>query len=271
MVVSESQEISLEVISLTNDVGRFLVSSLSEKLANPPVHTGQLQELHVQALLHACLRGQTQASVVVHQWLASGVDIEDVYLQGITPVARLVGQWWCDDDIDFASATLAFVRLRQLVNELSPLFLLESASRKNGLSCLMVGNFQTQHTLGLFMLSEFFKRHGWQVRSDECDSGKDLLQMVSSDWHDLLAISLSCENQAEQMRRLIPYIRKNSANPHLKIMAGGPLFSTQPHAVKNLEIDVMTHDARTAQKIAFDLVCPKQTSSQHELTLVNVN
>lgn len=57
--------------------------------------------------------------------------------------------------IDFATATLAFTRLRQLLFELSPLFLMDACDHARGLTCFMVGEFQAQHTMGMFMLSEF--------------------------------------------------------------------------------------------------------------------
>jgi len=171
-----NQELHLEGDLPINGVGRFLMHALYASVKNPPTHAGKLDFSHTQALTHASMLGQSQTSMVVHQWLASGVDIEDVYLEGVTPAARLIGQWWCDDVVDFATATLAFGRLRQLLFDLSPLFLMDATAQARGLSCFMVGEFQAQHSMGLFMVSEFFRRNGWQVRADECESGGDLLK-----------------------------------------------------------------------------------------------
>ena len=263
--------INLERMSSAHDVGRFLANSMYASVKNPVVHAGKLESTHLQALVHASMLGQSQTSIVVHQWLASGVDIEDVYLEGITPVARLLGQWWCDDVIDFATATLAFTRLRQLLFELSPLFLMDASDHARGLTCFMVGEFQAQHTMGMFMLSEFFRRNGWQVRADECESGDDLLRKMSSDWFDLMAISLSCERQVVSMRRLIPLIRKASPNPQLKIMAGGALLDVCPEIVTGLGVELITQDARSAQKSALDLVSTQSYIRKSDLTLSNVN
>jgi MerR family transcriptional regulator, light-induced transcriptional regulator len=269
-VVYGNPAINLERVSSANEVGRFLTSSMHASVKNPVVHAGRLEPAHLQALIHASMLGQSQTSIVVHQWLASGVDIEDVYLEGITPVARLLGQWWCDDVIDFASATLAFTRLRQLLFELSPLFLMDVSDHARGLTCFMVGEFQVQHTMGLFMLSEFFRRNGWQVRTDECESGDDLLRKMSSDWFDLMAISLSCERQVPLMRRFIPLIRKASPNPDLKIIAGGALLSVCPEIVTGLGVELIAQDARSAQKSALELVSNKQYIRKSEFTFSNV-
>ena len=266
-----NQAVNLEKVSSENALGRLLMNSMLTSVKNPVVHAGKLEPAHLQALVHASLLGQSQTSIVVHQWLASGVDIEDVYLEGITPVARQLGQWWCDDVIDFASATLAFSRLRQLLFELSPLFLMDASEQARGLTCFVVGEFQMQHTMGMFMLSEFFRRNGWQVRCDECESGEDLLRKMSSDWFDLMAISLSCERQVPLMRDLIPAIRQAAPNPSLKIIAGGALLDVCPEIVTDLGVELMTQDARSAQKSALALVSNTRHKSHTELTVGNVN
>jgi methanogenic corrinoid protein MtbC1 len=207
---------------------------------------------------------------LVHQWLAAGVDIEDVYLDGITPAARLVGQWWCDDLMDFATGSLAYARLRHLLFELSPAFLKNASSQAAGLSCCIVGAFQTQHTMGSFMLSEFFRRTGWQVNLLECDSADELLKKMVSDWYDLLAISLSSEQQLPSIRQLVKQIRRSSANPRLQILAGGPLVAACPELLENLGVELVTQDARAAQDKALELVMAVRCRSQTELTLVNV-
>ena len=89
-MVRVNQAINLEKVSSENALGRLLMNSALTSVKNPVVHAGKLDPLHLQALVHASLLGQSQTSIVVHQWLASGVDIEDVYLEGITPVARLL-------------------------------------------------------------------------------------------------------------------------------------------------------------------------------------
>jgi methanogenic corrinoid protein MtbC1 len=270
-VVNGNQEFRLEGDLPVNGVGRFLANALFEPVKNPLTHAGKLDFSHVRALTHACMLGQSQTSMVVHQWLASGVDMEDVYLEGVTPAARLIGQWWCDDVVDFASTTLAVGRLRQLLFDLSPLFLMDATTHARGWSCFMVGEFQAQHTMGLFMMSEFFRRNGWQVRADECESGEDLLQKMTSDWFDLMAVSLSNESQIPVMRRLIPQIRKASPNPALKIMAGGALLTVFPEIAEEIGVDAITQDARSAQKTALALVSSEQYKRQLDLTLSNVN
>lgn len=251
-------------------VGSLLLHHEKRGVNPAPVFHGRLQGAHVLALCQACLQSAEQARELVGHWLDSGVHIEDVYLEGITPAARLMGQWWCDDELDFASASLAHARLRHMLFELSPVFLNHASSQAKGLSCCVVGAFQSQHTMGSFMLSEFFRRTGWQVNLLECDSAEDLLKKLASDWYDLLAISLSCEQQLPEIRRMIKQIRQTSANQQIQIMAGGPLLHACPDIDLNLGVEIVTEDARVAQERALEMVMAVKCRSQAELTLVHV-
>ena len=226
---------------------------LAMRGASPAVG-GALQEAHFNALAQACVLSQTMATDMVHEWRLAGVEVDEIYLVGITETAQLMGQWWCEDLLDFATATLSFYRLHQLLYELSPYFFEHASQEGQGLSCFMVGEFGGQHTLGLFMLTEFFRRDGWRVRSDECEDGRDLLRIVASDWFDVLTLSISTDRQLDLFRRLMPFIRKQSANPNLRIMAGGPMASWRPEAMKVLGVDVVDKDAKRALEKALALM-----------------
>lgn len=233
-------------------------ADLSEALlamrGKPPSVGSSLQEAHFNALAQACVLSQKMATDMVHEWRLAGVEVDDIYLVGITQTAQLMGEWWCEDLLDFATATLSFYRLHQLLYELSPYFFEHATQEGQGLSCFMVSEFGGQHTLGLFMLTEFFRRAGWRVRSDECEDGRDLLRIVASDWFDVLTLSISTDRQLDMFRRLMPLIRKQSANPHIRIMAGGPMMSWRPQAMSALGADVIDKDAKQAHRKALALM-----------------
>lgn len=216
-----------------------------------PVLGGQLKEAHFNVLAQACVLSPSMPLQVVQEWHQSGVEIDDIYLIGITQTAQLMGEWWCEDLLDFATATIAFYRLHQLLYALSPVFYETATPQAQGLSCCIVGEFGGQHTLGMFMLSEFFRREGWRVRSPDCEDGRDLLRTVASDWFDVITLSISSDRQLGLFRRLIPMIRKQSANPAIRILAGGPMLALRPQGMHKLGADALSTDARQAQKTAI--------------------
>lgn len=218
---------------------------------SPPVLGGRLQEAHFNVLAQSCVLSTSMPLQVVQEWHQSGVDIDDIYLVGITQTAQLMGEWWCEDVLDFATATIAFYRLHQLLYELSPVFFEGSNAQAQGLTCCMVGEFGGQHTLGMFMLSEFFRRDGWRVRSPDCEDGSDLLRIVASDWFDVITLSISSDRQLGLFRRLIPLIRKQSANKSVRILAGGPMLALRPQGMAKLGADVLSTNAKQAQEAAL--------------------
>ena len=140
---SSALSFNLETPASPQSVGGLLLHTLKQGAQFAPVMHGRLDMKQVHALCQASLQGADQARDMVQHWLTAGVDIEDVYLEGITPAARLMGQWWCDDTLDFASASLGHARLRHLLFELSPVFLKNASGQAKGLSCCVVGAFQT--------------------------------------------------------------------------------------------------------------------------------
>jgi methanogenic corrinoid protein MtbC1 len=67
-------------------------------------------------------------------------------------------------------------------------------------------------------------------------------------------MSISTDRQLDMFRRLMPFIRKQSANPHIRIMAGGPMMSWRPQAMSALGADVVDKDAKQALKRALVLM-----------------
>lgn len=53
-----------------------------------------LDTAQVQLLAQACLQGLDAARQVVFGWQRQGQSLQDIYLQGIAPCARRLGQWW---------------------------------------------------------------------------------------------------------------------------------------------------------------------------------
>lgn len=209
-----------------------------------------------QALYEACLAGGDAASRVIGDWLLGGIDPEDAYLEGIAPVARTLGQAWCDDRLDFAEVTLGSMRLQQLLLEWSPAFVAHGRQDDAGRCALLLTEFGTQHTLGAVMLGDFFTRAGWRVLTPLADGPQDPLRQLASDWVDLLALSVSSDRQLVPLRGWIQSARAASANPRLAVMVGGPMAALHPDLARALGADACGCSARDAPAQAAALLPP---------------
>ncbi|MEY4363023.1 MAG: hypothetical protein RLZZ24_375 [Pseudomonadota bacterium] len=195
---------------------------------------------HSIALGQACVSQDHAApEAYARALLAQDFDIESLYLDTIPEAARLFHDWWEADDIDFVQVTSGIFRLEELIYSLSAEFVmgLQKAKPAASMSALLVRPPGSQHSLGLLLLSQYFKRHGWQVFSANQFTEEDMVGAVRSEWVDVLGISLSEDRQIPAMKKTLARLRKQSGNPHMLVMAGGPLLRLQPNLADLLGAD----------------------------------
>ncbi len=195
-----------------------------------------------QHLARQSLLATADLHQVIADWLQRGVPMTAIYLDGITQAARMLGQWWLSDDIDFGTVTVGSSRLHRLLYDLSPQFLLD-AKPTIGATVMMLAEPESQHTMGLFMLSEFFRRAGWYTLVEQPRLDANVLRLLSGHWVDVLALSVSTDRQLPALRILVRQARQISPNPQMAIIAGGPLALSDPQALLDLGVDWVGTDA----------------------------
>jgi methylmalonyl-CoA mutase cobalamin-binding subunit len=213
-----------------------------------------LAEQQSQLLAKTCVSSpSSDIESCVLNMVGQGLGLETVFLQTIPSAAKLFHQWWAQDEIDFVAVTQASYRLQELVYKLSAEFVL-SGPQCGGLSnyaALLVNTPQSQHSLGLLILSQYFKRYGWQVVGDTTWREPDMVIAVQSGYIDLLGLSVSDERQLGYLKKLIATLRKKSLNPDLLVMVGGPLLATHDHLAPWLGADFSCLQADDAQVLAM--------------------
>jgi MerR family transcriptional regulator, light-induced transcriptional regulator len=186
------------------------------------------------------------------------VPLEAIYLQLFVGAAHLLGEWWESDESNFSQVTLSMTRIHGMLNQLSPSFhaganntQLERSGERRILMATMPGQ---QHTLGLSMLAEFFRRDGWVVLAIPAPEPGLIQASLSTNWFDLLALSASTDAEIDDLGSTILAARKTSRNPRLSVMVGGPLLLRQPHLGKALGADGVSSDAADALVLAQQLL-----------------
>ncbi|WP_019429125.1 B12-binding domain-containing protein [Limnohabitans sp. Rim47] len=202
----------------------------------------------IQILAQACLQGLDAARQVVFGWQRQGQSLEDIYLQGITPCARLLGDWWCADRLDFAMTTIASTHLQQLLYDFSAEFLQEGPQKRNGWSLLLMTEPGAQHSMGLFMLSEFFKRAGWTVTVGVPQDVAEFKRLFQSDWFDAVGISVSTDRYLDALANLLPQLKAGADNLGLRIFVGGPMALLEPECLNGIAAELVAEDAPATVK-----------------------
>lgn len=221
------------------------VAPVGPRLVGGTSFTGKsaIDLAQIQILAQACLQGLDAARQVVFGWQRQGQSLEDIYLQGISPCARLLGEWWCSDRLDFAMTTIASAHLQQLLHDFSHEFLQESPQPRQPWSLLLLTEPGAQHSMGLFMLSEFFKRAGWTVSVGVPQDVAEFKRLFQSEWFDAVGISVSTDRHLGSLAAMLPSLREASDNLGLRVFVGGPMALMAPERLRGLAAQVLAEDA----------------------------
>ena len=88
------------------------------------------------------------------------ISVESIFLDLLAPAARQLGTQWEADVTDFANVTLGVSRLQRIMRRLGDTFLQRDQPRQRGESALLTIIPGEQHSFGLSMVAEFFRRAG---------------------------------------------------------------------------------------------------------------
>jgi MerR family transcriptional regulator, light-induced transcriptional regulator len=188
----------------------------------------------------------TFASAFVEALCARGTPLETVFLNLFTPSARLLGRLWDEDICDFTDVTIALSRLQQLLRELGAAFDIAAEQTPCERSALIVAAPGDQHAFGAFILQEFFRRAGWDVRGGSIASNHELLSLAESGPFDLVGLSVSNEITVDRFASVLSSIRDAVAPRMPVIMVGGRFFLDHPDCVRDVGADATAQDGRRA-------------------------
>jgi methanogenic corrinoid protein MtbC1 len=188
------------------------------------------------------------ASDYVEKMCRNGASLDVIFLNLFSPAARYLGRLWEEDICDFTDVTIALSRLQQLLRELSTTFEAEAEfeTLPRLRSAVLVAAPGDQHTFGVFILQEFFRRAGWDVRGGSMGSADELLGLVQTGPCDLIGLSVSNDVNVEDLASVIRAIREVASPRIPPIIVGGRFFLTNPECVAGVGADATAQDGRRA-------------------------
>ena len=197
---------------------------------------------------------ENMAQACINAMRSRGICIETIYLDLLAPVARYLGELWEQDLCDFTQVTLGLGRLHLVLRELSPAFGQANDRPTNGRRILLLPGVGEQHTFGLVMVAEFFRRAGWDVAGGPWEAGADPVVMVKREWFDVVGFSLASELHVSELGECIRKVRAAALNPSLCILVGGPAFAANPDYVQQVHADAAANDGSKAPALAEQLI-----------------
>ncbi len=218
-------------------------------------HTHTAPEGAVDHLVALLLEDRVaDAAAWLEKLLDGGTSVESVYLAILQPAARRFGERWEQDTSDFTQVTIALWRLQELMYGLHAAFLDDAIPGVQVRRILLTPAAGSQHTFGMLMVAEFFRRAGWAVWGDPTATERDVAATVRESWFEVVGISLGIVDHLPAAASTVRAVRKASRNPDVVILLGGPAMLRHPEFVALAGADTMALDAAEAVAVAERLV-----------------
>jgi MerR family transcriptional regulator, light-induced transcriptional regulator len=185
-----------------------------------------------------------------------GVQVEQIYLQLLAPSIELLGKLWESDELNFSLLTIACSRLQKVMFGLEdlPCKRLESVTdRAQARGRIFLSSVPgSQHTLGVQMLADIFRKNGWRIEMSFAGNQNDILKALNCAEYDVIGFSVGSAVLLPALASLISAVRISKVNRTTPLMVGGPLVSisvgqSSPRGVNAFrDVDFLSSDAIAA-------------------------
>ncbi len=192
-----------------------------------------------------------------------GIPMQALMLDLLAPVARHLGELWEQDLCNFSEVTIGLGRLQQVLRDNSQAFEPSASTNSSGSGrrILLMPCPGEQHTFGLSLVAEFFHRAGWDVSTNFLSDRVSPATMAKQDWYDVIGYSLGSQTNLQRLADSMAEARRLSKNPHVSIIAGGPVFALHPEYAAQIAADAIITDGSAAPELAARLVNKAALSS----------
>ena len=219
-----------------------------------PMTTGVIAPSELSRFAHQVMTDDLSTLIDhVDLLMRRGVAVETIYFDLLSPTAKLLGDMWEEDACTFNDVTIGLCRLQQIVYAFADRVHLGTGGGdgRTALFSLAPGD---QHSFGLVLVVEFFRRAGWRTVCMTDATAEDLAETVRRDYFDLIGFSMADHNWLDSLQPVITNLRSVSRNAGVRVIVGGKAFSDDPSRVAFVGADETAEDAREAVKTAERLV-----------------
>lgn len=219
--------------------------SAAEIDASPPSHAGIDEAFVIRfAQMTQQVKGEELQSFVL-KLIENGVTAHTILLDLFAPAARLLGESWVSDEIDFVGVTIGLSRIQQLVHDVIAVAP-PPAEAQIRLKALIVPAPGEQHSLGAVIAGHVFRTSGWIVDGGLSLTLAEIKGMMQQDDYAVLGFSLASELHVADVANTIKHVRKLKPQKDLAVIIGGNLAGCRPDLCAEIGADLLTTDVATA-------------------------
>ncbi len=200
----------------------------------------------IEALCDALVSPREEAAAeMVLQARLDGMSIDVVYLGYLAGAARELGHRWDEDRVTSAQMTFAAGRIYGIMRGLRRAFVTDHLLHPVDQRALFVSVPGENHTLGVTMAADYFRRRGWVIDLRTGMTHHDLIASVPAESYPVIGLSAGSARMIFPLARLIVALR--ISNPAAWIMVSGKITDIVPDIVGLVDADGMAADADDAQ------------------------
>ena len=146
------------------------------------------------------------ADLMVEDLIDAGLSVEDVCLEHLAPAARCLGEWWETDRLPFTEVAMATARIQSMLRRMPSGRMAPRSTLQNGaVFCAVPGE---QHTLGVMMAADLFRRNGWDVGLLIGVDHAEIVERLERDDRGVIGLSCSGDHSVDALERLMIALRK---------------------------------------------------------------
>ena len=225
--------------------------------ASAPSEPGVVGRRTLDAFTRMALASEAPVlAAYIDTLMQGGLTLEAVYLELLAPAARRLGDDWNEDLISFTDVTIGLSRLQQVVRALGRSLPAPELGDRARSACFVPSPGE-QHTFGLVIVEDCFRRAGWRTWLDTGATAEAACEAVSLEWFDVLGLSATSTAPAAPIEAVITQVRAASLNPDLYVFVGGGLFSDDPAMTGRVGADACAGTALDALSLADEAVKPR--------------
>ena len=165
---------------------------------------------------------------VIEAAMAAGAELDEVYLDVLTPAMVNIGERWARGELDISVEHRATGIAMRILGRIGPRFTRRGRSR--GLVALGApsGEF---HALPLAMLGDLLRLRGWEVSDFGVDMPSESIAHVLRETPDLLAVGLSAMSSDNLGALADACVAARAADPEVLVVVGGHAVVDDAHAL----------------------------------------
>ncbi len=203
-----------KVESLAREAIRRLIELGSDNVDKTTWETRKTVERLCAALVDDDEQAAARMVVGLNQ---SDLSPEAVYIDYLAAAARRLNEWWEHDKASFWQITVAGCRLLAIMRSMSHLF--EPDVICDEKSAIFAGVPGEQHTVGLRMATDIFRKDGWHVVLLVGLQHDDLVDRIGNTSARVIGLSISSHQSIEALSKLI--VSLHICRPNAPIFLNG--------------------------------------------------